>query len=60
MIDSLQQVLEDQVSEHAPLSEWIETAKNERLWKDIVDQWHEIACEDSLNFPVEEDLDLDE
>jgi hypothetical protein len=58
MIDSLQQVLGDQVSEHAPLSEWIETAKDEILWKDIVDQWHEIACEESLNFPAEEDLDL--
>jgi hypothetical protein len=50
MIDSLQQVLQDQVSDQAPLSEWIDTARDVKLWNDIIDQWHEIACQ--LSFTV--------
>jgi hypothetical protein len=48
MIDSLQQVLQDQVSDQAPLSEWIDTARDVKLWNDIIDQWHEIACQMSF------------
>jgi hypothetical protein len=50
MIDSLQQVLQDQVSDQAPLSKWIDTARDVKLWNDIIDQWHEIACQ--LSFTV--------
>jgi hypothetical protein len=50
MIDSLQQVLQDQVSDQAPLSKWIDTARDVKLWNDIIDQWHEITCQ--LSFTV--------
>jgi hypothetical protein len=60
MIDSLQQVLQDQVwvaPDQAPLFEWIDTARDVKLWNDIIDQWHEIidqwheiACQ--LSFTV--------
>jgi hypothetical protein len=50
MIDSLQQVLQDQVSDQAPLSEWIDTARDVKLWNDIIDQWHEITCQ--LSFTI--------
>jgi hypothetical protein len=48
MIESLQEALRDQVSQHAPLSEWIETAQDEKLWNDIIDKWHEVACQVSF------------
>jgi hypothetical protein len=48
MIESLQEALQDQVSQHAPLSEWIETAQDEKLWNDIIDKWHEVACQISF------------
>ncbi len=35
MIKSLQEALQDQVSQHVPLSEWIETAQDEKLWNYI-------------------------
>jgi hypothetical protein len=38
----------DQVSQHAPLSEWIETAQDEKLWNDIIDEWHEVTCQVSF------------
>jgi hypothetical protein len=46
----LLRVLQDQVSDQAPLSEWIDTARDVKLWNDIIDQWHEIACQ--LSFTV--------
>ena len=48
IIESLQEALQDQVSQHAPLSEWIETAQDEKLWNDIIDKWHEVACQISF------------
>jgi hypothetical protein len=39
MIELLQEALKDQVSQHAPLSEWIETAQDEKLWNDSIDKW---------------------
>jgi hypothetical protein len=48
MIKLLQEALQDQVSQHAPLSEWIETAQDEKLWNDIIDKWHKVACQVSF------------
>jgi hypothetical protein len=31
-----------------PLSEWIETAQDEKLWNDIIDEWYEVACQVSF------------
>ena len=56
--DSLQQVLQDQVSDQAPLSEWIDTAWDVKLWNDIIDQWHEIACQ--LSFTITLDIMSDQ
>ena len=42
MIELLQEALQDQVSQHLPLSEWIETAQDEKLWNNIIDKWHDI------------------
>jgi hypothetical protein len=36
------------VSQHAPLSEWIETAQDVKLWNHIIDEWHEVACQVSF------------
>jgi len=58
MIDSLQQALQDQISDQAPLSEWIDTARDTKLWNDIIDQWHEIACQ--LSFTVNSDTMSDQ
>jgi hypothetical protein len=48
MIESLQEAIQDQVSQHAPLSEWIETAQDERLWNHIIDEWYEVTCQVSF------------
>jgi hypothetical protein len=48
MIESLQEALKDQVSQYAPLSEWIETAQDEKLWNNIIDEWHEVTCQVSF------------
>jgi hypothetical protein len=40
---SLQEALQDQVSQHAPLSEWIEATQDEKLWNDIIDEWYEVT-----------------
>jgi hypothetical protein len=48
MIESLQKALQDQVSQHMPLSEWIETAQDEKLWNDIIDEWHKVTCQVSF------------
>jgi hypothetical protein len=48
MIESLQEALQDQVSQHAPLSKWIETAQDEKLWNDIIDKWYEVTCQVSF------------
>jgi hypothetical protein len=29
---------------------WIDTARDVKLWNDIIDQWHEIACQ--LSFTI--------
>jgi hypothetical protein len=58
MIDLLQQALQDQVSNQAPLSEWIDTARDVKLWNDIIDQWHEIACQ--LSFTITSDIMSDQ
>jgi hypothetical protein len=38
IIELLQEALQDQVSQHAPLSEWIETAQDVKLWNHIIDE----------------------
>jgi hypothetical protein len=48
MIKLLQEALQDQVSQHAPLSEWIETAQDEKLWNNIIDEWHKVTCQVSF------------
>jgi hypothetical protein len=48
MIKSLQEALQYQVSQHVPLSEWIETAQDEKLWNDIIEEWYEVACQVSF------------
>jgi hypothetical protein len=45
MIESLQEALQDQASQHAPLSKWIETAQDEKLWNDIIDEWYKVTCQ---------------
>jgi hypothetical protein len=52
MIDLLQQALQDQVSNQAPLSEWIDTARDMKLWNDIIDQWHDFVCQLSFTFTL--------
>ncbi len=52
MIDSIQEVLQEQATKHAPLAEWIDAARGATLWDDLVDQWHEISCQTSLYAPV--------
>jgi hypothetical protein len=47
-IELLEEALQDQVSQHAPLSEWIEIAQDEKLWNDIIDEWHKVACQVSF------------
>jgi len=48
MIEMLQEVLDMQVPDNAPLKEWIDTARDPGLWSEIIDQWHEVQCELSL------------
>jgi hypothetical protein len=33
-----------------PHEKWIDTARDVKLWNDIIDQWHEIACQ--LSFTI--------
>ena len=47
MIETLQEALDDQVDEHGCLHGWIDTARNKNLWDDVIDTWHEAACEAS-------------
>jgi hypothetical protein len=49
-----QQALQDQVSDQGPLSEWIDTARDVKLWNDIIDKCHEIACQ--LSFTITSDV----
>jgi len=48
MTESLQEVLDTQVSDNAPLIEWIDTARNPGSWSEIIDQWHKVQYELSL------------
>jgi hypothetical protein len=48
MIETLQEALDDQVSKDAPLEEWIDSAKDQRLWENIIETWYETAHERSM------------